>query len=234
MTAAGRTLLLFLFATPLFARDADAQDRWSYELIPFVWTSALDGHQAIGDVGTDVEASFGDLLEVLNFGGSLRFNAHGDSFGWYVEANYADLEAEDFGPLGNSELRVTQIIGEAGLSYPLNDALAVYGGIRYQDLDNEIFVGSLSAADNPSWVDGIVGLQWTPVASDEWLLWVRGDAGAGSSDLVWLLEAGMGYSWTSRYAVYAAYRLLDTDYSKDAFTYDMRQSGLALGFGFRF
>jgi len=227
--------LAVICAALLFSRASLAQDRWSYELIPFVWTSALNGQQAIHGISTDVDASFTDLLEVLNFGASLRFAAHSDSLGWYAELNYADLEAEDLGPLGNSELRVTQIIGDAGLSYAFNDALAVYGGVRYQDLDNEIFVGNnLSASDNPSWVDGVVGVQWTPVASQNWLLWLRGDVGAGSSDLVWLMETGFGYSWTEAYAVYFAYRLLDTDYSKDGFVYDMQQSGLALGFGFRF
>jgi hypothetical protein len=36
------------------------------------------------------------------------------------------------------------------------------------------------------------------------------------------------------YALYLAYRLLDTDYRTDTFAYHMQQSGFLLGFGFRF
>ena len=46
-------------------------------------------------------------------------------------------------------------------------------------------------------------------------------------------RAGFAYSWDEPYAVYFAYRLLDTDYQNDTFAYDMRQAGFMIGFGFR-
>lgn len=45
---------------------------------------------------------------------------------------------------------------------------------------------------------------------------------------------GGSYRWGERWGVYAAYRLLDTDYEHGGFVYDIRQAGMLFGFGFRF
>ena len=138
------------------------------------------------------------------------------------------------GPAGTLQLGVTQTLAEAGIGFWLSDHVQVYGGARYQDVDNEIGLGTGASSIGDSWVDGMLGLQLAPVASDHWLLWIRGDAGTGGSDLTWLFEAGAAYSWDDPYAIYCAYRMLDTDFQNDNFEYDMRQSGFLFGFGFRF
>lgn len=214
--------------------DALADERWNFELVPFVWTSALDGQQRLNALSVDVDASFSDVLDLANIGGSLRFSAHHLPWSLFGEVSYLDLEQDGVSPAGDIELGVTQTLAEAGIGFWLSDHFQVYGGARYQNVDNEFRIGTGSAAHGESWVDGILGVQLAPVASDHWLLWIRGDAGTGGSDLVWLAEAGAAYSWDDPYAVYFAYRMLDTDYQKDDFAYDMRQSGFLFGFGFRF
>ena len=145
-----------------------------------------------------------------------------------------ELEQDGVGPAGTLQLGVTQTLAEAGIGFWLSDHVQVYGGARYQDVDNEIGLGTGASSIGDSWVDGMLGLQLAPVASDHWLLWIRGDAGTGGSDLTWLFEAGAAYSWDDPYAIYCAYRMLDTDFQNDNFEYDMRQSGFLFGFGFRF
>lgn len=213
---------------------AHAADDWSYELTPFAWTSTLNGQQAIGDASVDIEPSFSDLFAVSNIGGWLRFSARHEPWSLYAEVAYMKFEDDGLDAPDNTEFGITQTLAEAGVSYWFSDALSVYGGVRYQDLGSEILSGGVGVEDQESWVDGIVGAQWTPLASENWLVWLRADVGAGSSDRVWLAEAGVGYSWNEAYAMYLAYRLLDTEYQKDDFLYDMQQSGLMLGFGFRF
>lgn len=221
-----------LIAT-FWLHDARAEEKWNFEIVPFVWASGLNGQQSIGDVTANVDAAFGDLFDFVNIGGWLRFSAHREPWSLYGEVAYVELEEDGIGPLGNTEVAITQTIAEAGVSYWFSDVFSVYGAVRYQDLDSEIGIGSSAAEDKQSWADGVIGVQLTPIASDHWLVWMRGDAGAGSSDLVWLAEAGVGYSWDDPYAVYFAYRLLDTDYRNDNFAYDMRQAGFMFGFGFR-
>ncbi|HEU4616671.1 MAG TPA: hypothetical protein VFV10_01455, partial [Gammaproteobacteria bacterium] len=78
------------------------------------------------------------------------------------------------------------------------------------------------------------GVRWEPIQAPTWTAWVRGDVGAGGSDSVWLAELGAGYHFGSRWTGYLAYRVLDTDFSGDDIRYDVRESGLAFGFGLSF
>ena len=217
----------------LCIHEAHARDAWSYDLIPFVWTSSLDGQQQISQVGVDMDA-FGSLWDFNNIGGALRFSAHGESLSLFGEVDFLDLDQDGLGPLGNTRLAIKQIIAEAGVSYSFNDLFAVYGGARYQDLDNQLTLAGVESQVAQSWVDGMVGVQWTPVATNSWLVWLRSDIGGGGSDLMWMVETGTAYAWSDRNAVYLAWRLLDTEYQKDDFLYDVQQDGLMLGFGFRF
>jgi hypothetical protein len=106
--------------------------------------------------------------------------------------------------------------------------------VRFQDLGSVLEAPSARLESDRSWVDGVGGVRWTPVSTEHWSMWVRADVGGGGSKLVWLAEAGGGYHWGSRWSAYLAYRTLDTDYEHNGFVYDMRLSGLLLGFGVRF
>ena len=229
-----RRLLAAVLLAAAGIQGVRAEERWNFELVPFVWTSALEGQQRIGDVSVDVEASYREILDLANVGGSLRFSAHHLPWSLFGEVSYLELEQDGVGPAGTLQLGVTQTLAEAGIGFWLSDHVQVYGGARYQDVDNEIGLGTGTSSIGDSWVDGMLGLQLAPVASDHWLLWIRGDAGTGGSDLTWLFEAGAAYSWDDPYAIYCAYRMLDTDFQNDNFEYDMRQSGFLFGFGFRF
>jgi predicted porin len=209
---------------------------WEYEIVPYLWAANLDGRSGLKPAVGDVEQDFGDLIEFVNIGGSLHFEARRTPISWYLEASYVELESTGGSPAtGGVRLELGQTYGEGGLRYDINDQLAIYGGIRYQRLDTEIDSVLLgSARGNQDWIDGLAGARWMPIRSPTWLAWVRADAGAGGSDLTWLAEAGAGYRFGSRWGAYVVYRVLDTDYESGRFVYDMRQSGLAFGFGLRF
>ncbi|MCP4259954.1 MAG: porin family protein [Planctomycetes bacterium] len=83
-----------------------------------------------------------------------------------------------------------------------------------------------------SWTDGFVGLRWTPVRSDKWWVWLRGDIGAGESDLVWNGSAGAGYRLNKTVSLALGYRYVDTDLNKNSFNWDVAMSGLLLSADF--
>lgn len=229
-----RIVLAAAFTLTLCASAACADSKWSYEFTPFISLSGLNGQQGVGDVSVDVDTSFKELFTELNIGAWVRFSARHEPWSLYAELGRVEFEEATIGPLGNTEVTTTLMLGEAGVTYWFNDKFSVYGGVRYQDVDNEIRLGDVTTEGSQSWADGVLGAQWTPIASENWLVWLRGDTGAGTSDQVWMLEAGIGYSWFEDYAVYLSYRVLDTEYSSEEFFYDMQQSGLMMGFGFRF
>ena len=223
-----------LFVVVIAARGALAQGAWQFEVVPYLWQSSIDGREGVGGAVENVSASFKDLVDFVNVGGSLRLIARRPPLGWYAEASYVQLGDDVSTSLGTVRVKSDAVFGEAGLSYDLAHAFSVYGGLRYQQSDLSIENPNSRFSENQGWVDAVAGVQWTPVLSDRWVAWMRADAGAGSSDLVWLAEAGAGYRWGTRWGAYLSYRLLDTDYRNGSFVYDVRQQGLLLGFGIRF
>jgi hypothetical protein len=224
--------LLGVCAIPV---TASAQEDWTYEVSPFLWAAGLDGRVEVGGAGTDVDEKFSDLLEFVDIGLALRIVARRPPVGWFGEASYVKLKDDATTPtLGPIRVDSTQTYAEGGVLYEFNSAFALYGGLRYQSLETELSTTGVHLDQTEDWIDGIVGARWTPLVSDFWVLWARGDVGGGGSDLVWLAEVGGGYRWNSTWGAYLAYRVLDTDYKHSGFVYDMKQSGLLFGFGYRF
>jgi hypothetical protein len=222
-------------AGSLVAGTARAQDTWTYEMSPFLWAAGLEGREGFGIAVADVDAEFKDLIEFVDIGLALRIMARRPPVGWFGEASYVKVKDDaDTAILGPIRFDSTQTFAEGGILYELSSAFAVYGGLRFQSLEMEISTTVAHLDEKEEWIDGIVGARWTPLVSDAWVLWARGDVGGGSSDLVWLAEVGGGYRWDTTWGAYLAYRVLDTDYEHSGFVYDIKQSGLLFGFGYRF
>jgi hypothetical protein len=211
-----------------------ATDPWQFEFIPFVWSAAMEGHESVRGMPAQLSTSLSDLIHLVDVGAAMRFNARRGAVTWFAEANYIQLEGDDAGPLGPVETRSDETFGEGGLSYDLTPALSLYGGLRFRQIETSVQTLTTRSAANESWIDGIVGFRWLPVRSERWVVWVRGDVGAGESSSVWLAEAGGGYLSENSWSVYLAYRVLDTDYRGEALRYDAQQYGLQAGLGYRF
>jgi hypothetical protein len=113
-------------------------DEWTYEIIPFLWAASLDGREGLNGFTADVSASFSDLVEFVNVGASTRFTARRPPVAWFAEASYVELEDDVGTSIGTLRVRSAQTFRELGLSYELDSALALYGGIRFQQLDTRI------------------------------------------------------------------------------------------------
>lgn len=214
--------------------SAAAQESWRYEVMPFLWASDIEGREGIRDTVADVDASFSDLIEFVDIGAALRFRAERDPMVWFAETSYVELGDTARTGIGDVSVELTQTFAEAGMSYRFAEQLAVYGALRYQKVEAELRAASGAFRTDADWLDAVAGLHWTPIRSDSWGVWARGDLGGGGSDLVWLAEVGAGYRFSPRWAAYLFYRILDTDYERSGFVYDIEQSGLALWFGFSF
>jgi len=214
------------------AAVAQTTDAWRFDLVPYVWGAGLEGTESIGAVTVELDASAGDLIEFLDAGGSLRFEARSNPWGWFVEGTYFKLEDEQTIPTGTIAIVVKQTIAEAGLIHRIKESLEAYLGVRYQRVDTRIGFPLLGTSEgDPDWMDGIIGLRWLPVRSDVGAVWLRGDIGTGGSNLVWLAEVGGAYRFNKTLSAVATYRYMDTDYEATGFTWDMVQSGFGIGIG---
>ena len=230
---------------------------WQIELSPYLWTTGLNGSVKTPTLpSTDVDVSFSDLFEVLDLGVSAGFEARNGKWGLLVDAQYYKLSpggsAAGTGPLGNPvtvsvDAEVKQQIVAGAVAYRVSDGnvpVDVIGGLRYTKLDVEAnadwaalgLTGSSSLGGDKSWTDPYVGVQVKVPLSDRWTATGYLDVGGfgAGSDSTWQAQAGFEYRFSQKYAMKFGYRVLDVDYDKDGYVYDVKTDGVYLGMGIRF
>lgn len=212
--------------------SSGAQAEWKYQITPYLWASSLDGTTAVAGQQIDFTADFSDLVSNIDSGFAANFTAQSETWGYYIDGNFVKLKADELGVKGGIDVAVDQKIVEAGISYRLSDQFRLYGGGRYQKVDEDINLPlnqSLNGGD--SWIDGFIGVLWQPIDTDKWMLRLTGDIGTGDSDSVWQGKIGGAYRFNKTWSVVLAYRYLSTDFESNKFKWDVDQSGLGLGLG---
>lgn len=87
-----------------------------------------------------------------------------------------------------------------------------------------------------NWIDPFIGIRAQYDISEKWYLAGKSDIGGFGvgSDLVWTVQATVGYQINESVSTEIGYRYMDTDYTDGAFVYDVASHGLYLGMNFRF
>src|SRR5262245_34592288 len=210
--------------------SAHAQDSgWHYLIEPYVMFPNMKGETAIGNVppvGVDEDPQ--DIFENLQIGAMLYFEAHNDQWAFSSDVLYMDLEADidtsnivSGGKAGVSQLgwelaamrRVAPWF-EVGVS-------AVYNKI---DADVRIDFNSVGPITPPSLrgilskdlIDPTIVARATFPINDKWSFQVRANLGGFGigSDLMWELQANVGYRPSEKWQLSFGYRVIDIDYDK--------------------
>ena len=230
-------------AAPLHA----AEGEWQQEIVPYMWASAMNGTSGVRDVEGDVDMSFGDILDDLEFAFMGAYRAQRDKFSVTVDGIYMALsdDVKDPGGQVKGEIDVDQTALEVDVGWDLSERLTVFGGLRYNDITSDI---SLKDSDDnrvrgngsEQWVDPVIGAHYTYPFNDQWSATLRGDIGGFGvgSQFVWQGIAQLRWQVKPNIGIVGAYRYIDMDYSTGTgptyFLYDMAISGPALGVAFAF
>jgi hypothetical protein len=218
---------------------------WQFELVPYLWGSAIDGEVGIGNRTVNVDASFTNILDHLHFAAMGLAEARRENLVVLTDALYTDLRGQRAtpGPLFSSvrpEQRLFIFTPEAGYRVLDTDGSSIdaLGGIRFWHLKSELEfrAGVLPSVDmeaSRNWVDGIVGLRARRALPRGSWVSAYGDVGAGGSDLTYQLVGTVGMDIGVRYAVTFAYRYLKVDYDKDRVLLDTAMQGPLFGFTFK-
>ncbi len=183
-----RPVLLALCA--LMPAAAQAQDAFSTDgtrgsVTPYLWALSVDGDASVGPLSTDIDVSFSDLLEDLNF--ALMVEGEYWNGRWGVMGNllYSDLSDTRTGPLSiSADINMT-IIGAAA-AYRLGpfegagnrSVFDAYVGLRYTTLDVELepAVGP-SASRKLDFTDPVIGGRFISEIGPTSRMVIGGDVG---------------------------------------------------------
>lgn len=250
---------LLLFGFVLIASigntvSADKTDGWSFEIEPYLLASSITGDTSIGRItGVDVDVDFGDILDSLDIGAMVHFEAiHNNRWGLILDYGFMDLGGEAaIAQNGVLEADVRQGVLEAFVMRRYDrgaNTLDLYGGIRWWDndigatVDLMILPGNLSPKIEKDWVDPVIGVRWHHPLNEKWDLLLRGDVGGFGveSDFTAAGSLGVFYRVKSSISLEIAYRATRVDYDEGTpqtpgyFAYDTVTHGPVFGVVFGF
>ena len=225
--------LALLLATPAGAEE------WKYDLEIYLLGAGLEGTTGIGPVETEIDLSFGDVLDTLELSAMGLFRARKGRWAFLGDLVFMGLGAAN----EVADVDADQLVLEGLGVYMVTDRFGVLFDGRYIDIRNEIdFRGPLGlrVRGGASWVDPVVGFGVEAPMSEKWTFYGRFDAGGFGvgSELTYQVKLNVGYRPSERYSLRFGYRLVDIDYDDgtgaDRFLYDVVTSGPSAGVVFHF
>ena len=242
-----RTALLGLLAAaaPGLAAGSD----WEHTFMVYGVGVGIDGTVGAGPVEGDIDVSFSDVLDNLEFGAMAAYRGDNGRFGVLADLIYLHLENDKTKstPLGpvSATVGADQLILELDGSIAVTDRLDAYAGLRYWDVDAEVTVtgplgNSFGREPGEDWVDVLYGLRYMLPLGEKWTFVVRGDVsplGTGA-DFGWHTTAFADWRFGEHASLLVGFRWMDVDYDDgegaDRFLMDVSQGGPALGLAWSF
>lgn len=224
-------------------QQTTTESGWTFSFAPYFWAAGLSGEVAqFGLPAVDVDSSFGDIFNNLEFGAMAIGEARNGPYSIFADVMYTKISGQAATPRGvlatDVELTSETFAGLLGAGYSIFQSdtvqLDVVGGLRIWSVESELsFQGGLldgrSRSDEATWVDGLAGVRGTYSLTPELYLTGWGLVGAGGADLDWDVAAAVGYRFNDTISMVAGYRALGVDYSDDGFVFDAVQQGPIMG-----
>ena len=220
---------------------------WRVKMSIYGWFPGI--HGTVGALGHNVgvHESFSDVFHVLK--GVIpiavdfqkgRFVMPLDFF-WVKLGDDKAIPLNDFGQT-SVNLHITESIFTPKIGYRVLNAdrfkIDALGGIRYWYVSQNLSLepSGLNQTFSNNWVDGLGGMRFIVPLGEKAAIMVAGDAGAGGASLDYQAVGLFTYDFTRKLGLGLGWRYLDVDYrhGRDAFIYDVAQSGALAGLYFNF
>ncbi len=217
---------------------------WEIRLMPYVYMLSIDAEGTINGLSGNVDLSFGDIVDNLDFGAMGRVEAWKGKWGLFFDGLFMNL-SKDGSFQGRRGLTTFSLdadvrlgMADFGLAYRLienrfgkNDEQRLvfepYTGLRYgyirerMDLNVNIAgIGSVGKklGTSEDYVEPFVGGRVIWDLNKKLALNIRGDAGGfgigSASDLTWQIAGGVDYKLSKNITFNAGYRYIELDYSR--------------------
>ena len=242
-----RILVIVAFMLAALTPSVAAEEKlsvsgWEFSVAPYMWAISMKGNATVRGLEADVDVSFNDIWDQLNFALMLQYEARKGQWGLWGNTIYSNLGTSDAkGPAGltNIDPTVTAFWQELGGYYRLGTwdladnsgkktpsvTVDTYFGARYTYLDTKIdFDGVFSDFRNDidqdkRWVEPLLGVRTIWDFYERWTLALAGDLGgvAFGSDFAWNVSGLIGHQFNlfgeKNAKAFAGYRALSQDYT---------------------
>lgn len=242
------TAALLASAVPAAVVNA-AEGDWEHTAILYGMGAAIDGTAQIGDVEVPLDLSISDVFDSLKMGAMGAYNADNGVWSFTADITYMNLGGSQEGQRGlvKGTVDMTQTTVMATVGRHVGRNFQVLASAAYLDLSSELKVRvrqpvtgdvtRVSAEADASWVDPLIGLQYTVPFADDWRFNMRGDIGGFGvgADLTYQLLANFRWQASDRIGIVAGYRLISFDYedgrkgTNNYQRFDLTEQGPLLG-----
>jgi hypothetical protein len=222
-------------------------DRFNYQVTPYLWTAGLDGIFGARNRTADVDASFKDVLDHLDFVAMGAFEARWDKVSFIADTLYVHVSDQKGLPslnLPGPEVTSKVFFFDPELAYSVfrgeQTDLSVTGGMRTWRLKNELQPTSgaiqQTFSHSRAWIDPIVGLKFNHDLSNRFYLTSKADIGgfSAAARLDWQAFGGLGMKFNERIGGTVGYRYLAVDYKNEGFVFDTALKGVIVGIAVHF
>jgi hypothetical protein len=250
----------FILTATCVPTVAAAADDWKFSVAPYLWGAGIDGTMTVRGYEADVDKSFEDILNDLDFGAMVNLQARRDRLGLYTDVLFLKVSATSdvANPAGATILEATveteQWIVDFGASWEVASWVKcgektgfvdlIVGG-RYWNVESEIessrpvFGGDGKVEKTMDWVDPIVGARFSVTLTPKLSLVGRADVGGfdigDASELTWSASAYLGWHFTPLVSGWFGWKYLSVEREADRDnSVDLALSGPVLGVAFTF
>jgi hypothetical protein len=216
----------------------------------YLFASALDGRSSTTPnlPVADVDLSFGDVLEDLDFGLMTAIELRRGPWSFIGDLMYSKVSPGGTLPRPvavSAELEQKSLTLQGSVLYRVQDSARIDvdlgAGLRYWSVDSGGVIApgapfSIGFSHRESWLDPVVIARMKADLGGNWSVTLAGDVGGsgGSSDLTWQVLATVNYQMNDRFSLRTGYRVLSVDYEDEGYLYDMTMRGPVLGVSMRF
>jgi len=227
-------------------KQVETESGWTFTVAPYFWAAGLSGDVGM-NIGrfhptVDVDASFGDIWDHLDFAFMALGEARYDRYSVFSDLIYVKVSGSEGTPRGivadEAEVDSETFAGLLGVGYSVlkdnTGNLDIVGGVRVWSVDTTISLsGGLldgrSTSDGDTWVDAVGGIKGTYALTPNVFLTGWGLVGGGGANLDWDVAATIGYKFNETVSSVIGYRAIGVDYENDGFEFDVVEQGPILG-----
>ncbi len=240
------------------ANLAHAQENWT-EIGMYGFATSLNGESVLGNVTSDVDVPFSDILENLDFGIMGYAEHRRGKWSFIGDVFYSEISVDSTLASNNIltvtlDAKIKQLMAEGFIGYRVFEqsyetsrlGMDLLAGARYNSLDVEVglqatllgLTAARSRKRNEDWLDGVLGVRVQYGHDDGWGLSGWADVGAGSDSRSYQFAGFVNYRFENNIKLFGGYRIFIIDYETGSgssrFEIDVDYAGPMLGVSYRF